>query len=116
MVYFQTKNPNLGKFWRALDRKIWIYFWAILNISRIFGIFYDHLVHFVFIWYIFPVFVSHTKKNLATLTPGDSAHWHLICNGRNHTDPINDCELYNWKTGDQVSWFPKGTALHSKNP
>jgi hypothetical protein len=19
MVYFQTKNPNLGKFWRALD-------------------------------------------------------------------------------------------------
>jgi hypothetical protein len=32
-----------------------------------FGIFYDHLVHFVFIWCIFPVLVSSTKKNLATL-------------------------------------------------
>jgi hypothetical protein len=31
------------------------------------GIFYDHLVHFVFIWYIFPFLVSSTKKNLATL-------------------------------------------------
>jgi hypothetical protein len=32
MVCFQTKNPNLGKFWRALDWKI--------------------LAHFMFIWYI----------------------------------------------------------------
>jgi hypothetical protein len=32
MVYFQTKNPNLGKFWRALDRKILIYFMAICDI------------------------------------------------------------------------------------
>jgi hypothetical protein len=27
----------------------------------------DHLVYFLFIWYIFPVLVSSTKKNLATL-------------------------------------------------
>jgi hypothetical protein len=40
---------------------------AIWNILRPFGKFYDHLVHFVFIWYIFPVLVSCTKKNLATL-------------------------------------------------
>jgi hypothetical protein len=32
-----------------------------------FGIFCDHLVHFLFIWYIFPVLVSCGKKNLATL-------------------------------------------------
>jgi hypothetical protein len=25
MVYFQTKNPNLGKFWTALDWKMLIY-------------------------------------------------------------------------------------------
>jgi hypothetical protein len=43
------------------------YFMAIWNILQIFGIFYDHSVHFVFIWYIFPVLVSFTKKNLATL-------------------------------------------------
>jgi hypothetical protein len=41
---------------------------AIWNILQTFGIFYDHLVQFVFIWYIFPVLVSDTMKNLATLT------------------------------------------------
>jgi hypothetical protein len=29
MVSFQTKNPNLGKFWRTLDWKMLIYFMAI---------------------------------------------------------------------------------------
>jgi hypothetical protein len=29
---------------------------SICHILRTFGIFYDHLVHFVFIWYIFYVF------------------------------------------------------------
>jgi hypothetical protein len=53
MVSFQTKNLNLGKFWRALDWKMLIYFMAIWNILQTFRIFYDHLVHFVFIWYIF---------------------------------------------------------------
>jgi hypothetical protein len=32
MVYFQTKNPDLGKFTRALEWKMLIYFMAILNI------------------------------------------------------------------------------------
>jgi hypothetical protein len=40
---------------------------AIWNVLRTFKIFYDHLVHFVLIWYIFHVLVSCTKKNLATL-------------------------------------------------
>jgi hypothetical protein len=40
---------------------------AIWNILQTFGIFYDPLVHFAFIWYIFLVLVSCTKKNLATL-------------------------------------------------
>jgi hypothetical protein len=69
MVYFQTKNPNLGKFLSALDWKVSIYFMAIWNIIQTFGKIYDHLAHFVFIWYIFPVLVSFTKKNLATLKP-----------------------------------------------
>jgi hypothetical protein len=67
MVYFQTKNTNLGKFWRAFDWKILIYFMAIWYILLIFGIFYDHLVLFVSIWYIFAVLASWTMKNLATL-------------------------------------------------
>jgi hypothetical protein len=32
MVYLQTKNPNLGKFWRALEGEMLIYFKAIWNI------------------------------------------------------------------------------------
>jgi hypothetical protein len=74
MVSFQTKNPNLGKFWRAnfayvyifcKDWKLLIYFMTIRNILR---------TYFMTIWYIlfsfwciFPVLVSYTKKNLATL-------------------------------------------------
>jgi hypothetical protein len=54
MVSFQTKNPNLGKFWRALDWKMLIYFTAIWNILQIFGIFYDHLAHFFRFWYHAP--------------------------------------------------------------
>jgi hypothetical protein len=64
---FKPKNPNLCKFGRALDWKMFIYITAIWNILVTFGIFYDHLVHFLFIWYIFPVLVSCAKKNLATL-------------------------------------------------
>jgi hypothetical protein len=60
MVYSQNKNPNLGKFWRALDGEMLLKFMAIGNILQTFRIFHDHLVHFMFIWYIFP-------KNLATL-------------------------------------------------
>jgi hypothetical protein len=52
MVSFQTQNSNLGTILRALHWKMLIYFRAIWNILQIFGIFYDQLVHFVFIWYI----------------------------------------------------------------
>jgi hypothetical protein len=38
MVCFQTKNLNLGKFWRALE-------WKILHI------FYDRLEYFTAVWY-----------------------------------------------------------------
>jgi hypothetical protein len=38
MVYFQTKNPNLGKFWRVLQWKLLAHF--------------CRLVYFTAIWYI----------------------------------------------------------------
>jgi hypothetical protein len=69
MVHFQTKNPNLGKFWGSLEWKMLVYFMVIWNILWQFGIFYGHLEHFnaiwnilwpfgnvVVIWYIFPRF------------------------------------------------------------
>jgi hypothetical protein len=72
MVSFWTKNHNLGKFWRALDCKMLIYFMAIRNIFKTSVIFYDHLCKFVT---FFPVLVSCTKKNLATLHWSVSATW-----------------------------------------
>jgi hypothetical protein len=53
MVSFQTKNPNLSK-GPHLDGKMLKYFMAIWNILRLFGIFYDHLVHFFRFWYHVP--------------------------------------------------------------
>jgi hypothetical protein len=57
MVCFQTKNPNLGKFWRVLLWKILVYFMTIWSILRPSEIFCGHLViTYVVIWYIFPRF------------------------------------------------------------
>jgi hypothetical protein len=67
MVSFQTKNPNLGKIRRALDWKMLIYFMSIWNILQTFGMFYDPLVHLCSFGTFFPVSVSCTEKNLATL-------------------------------------------------
>jgi hypothetical protein len=79
MVYFQTKNPNLCKFWRVLNWKLLIYFIAIWNIYRHLGYFMTiWYAHLVFIWYIFPVLVSCTMKNLATLLASRFAHNYLV--------------------------------------
>jgi hypothetical protein len=67
MVCFQTKNPNLGKFWRALDWKMLIYFMPIRNSLQTFGIFYNHLALLCSFGTFLPVLVSCIKKNLATL-------------------------------------------------
>jgi hypothetical protein len=67
MVHFQTKIPNLGKFWRVV------------------GILYGHLVYLSAFWYILlpfgifsPVLVCCVKKNLATLLLV------LFCDGEFH--------------------------------
>jgi hypothetical protein len=73
---FETKIPNLGKFWMALDWKMLIYVMAIWNIFHTLGIIYDLLVHFLFIWYIFAVLVECTKKTLATQR--NSCLWALV--------------------------------------
>jgi hypothetical protein len=44
MVCFQTKNPNLEKIWRVLQRKMLVYFMDTSSILRSFVIFYLHLV------------------------------------------------------------------------
>jgi hypothetical protein len=44
MVNFQTKNPDLGKFWRALEWKRLLYSIAIWNTLQLFGTNYGRLV------------------------------------------------------------------------
>jgi hypothetical protein len=64
MVCFQTQNPNFGKNFRASDWKMLIYFMVIWNILWISGIFCDHSVHIVLIWYIFSCFgIMHQEKS-----------------------------------------------------
>jgi hypothetical protein len=76
MVCFQTKNPNLGKFWRVLQWKILVYFKTVWSILLSFEIFYGHLVYFMYVWsfgIFFPDLVFGTKNNLATLPWGTVA-------------------------------------------
>jgi hypothetical protein len=54
-IWVNFEGPKIGKCWNIL--------WP-------FGIFYGHLGYFKTIWYIFPVWVSCAKKNLATLDMG----------------------------------------------
>jgi hypothetical protein len=58
------------------DVGIFYGFWSIL---RPFCIFYDHWAFFVEIWYIYPVLVYFTKKNLATLVKNPTLGY-LPCN------------------------------------
>jgi hypothetical protein len=46
-------------------------FYYHLIYLRPIDIFYGHLVYFVVIWYIFPMLVCCTKKNLATLSSNE---------------------------------------------
>jgi hypothetical protein len=65
---FQTKNANFGKYCRVLQWKMLVYFMTFgLFHGHFCTIFYDPLLYFVVIRYIFPVLVGSSKKNLATL-------------------------------------------------
>jgi ABC-type dipeptide/oligopeptide/nickel transport system permease component len=56
MVYFQTKNPILGKFWKALQWTM-VYFMPSWNMKWPFGIFYGCFAYLVYC----------VKKNMATM-------------------------------------------------
>jgi hypothetical protein len=67
---FQTKYPNLGKLWRALQWKMWAFLWP-------FSTFYGHLVHFMAIWYIlwpFGTFYGHLEHFIAIWHNGYRGH------------------------------------------
>jgi hypothetical protein len=56
MVCFQTKNPNLGKFWRVLQHKILV------------CTFYGHFVHFTDFCYIIYIIICTYMYNLVSFS------------------------------------------------
>jgi hypothetical protein len=70
MIYFQTKNSNLGKFWTAFEWKRLVCYLDIWNI-HITAIWYMlwPLANLVESWYISPVFVNCGKSG----NPGAAA-------------------------------------------
>jgi hypothetical protein len=64
MVYFQTKDPNLGKFGRVLQWNMLIYYIVIWSILWPFYIFDGHVLYFMVIYYISPRFcmLCHEKS------------------------------------------------------
>jgi hypothetical protein len=65
MAHFQTKNPDLGTFWRILQWKMLVYYTAIGSISRLLGIVCGLLAYFMVIWYFYRFGMLH--QTLATL-------------------------------------------------
>jgi hypothetical protein len=71
MIYFQTNNYNLGKFWRALQWKMLVYFMDIWSILLYiiwytlwqFGIFYGYW------FYIIPVLVCCNQEKSGNPVP-----------------------------------------------
>jgi hypothetical protein len=62
MAYFQTKKPNLGKFWSDLQLKLLVYFMVIRSILWPLGILCGPLVYFMVIWYTFHVWDVVPRK------------------------------------------------------
>jgi hypothetical protein len=68
MVYFQTKTPSFGTFWKPIERKILISFMTIWHtcVRKLYFMAVWHM-YVVAIRYIMPILVYCVKKNLATL-------------------------------------------------
>jgi hypothetical protein len=90
MVCFQTQNPNLGKFWKALLRKILVYFMTIWSMLWPLEIFYIHLVYFVVILYIFPRFgiLDREKSGNPEQMDGSIARCRTSRHAKNRINPF----------------------------
>jgi hypothetical protein len=93
MAYFQTKNSNLGKYWRSLQWKILVYFMAIWYmyfsakwyILWVFGIFFRFGIVFHILvcctkkiwqpWGLSPFPVFSCRGNILDINQGDRIGW-----------------------------------------
>jgi hypothetical protein len=70
MVYFQTRNHNLGKFWRVLQ---WYILWPFGQFSKFLEYFIALLVYFVDTWHVFPIFGTLCREKSGNPDPFQSA-------------------------------------------
>jgi hypothetical protein len=86
MVYFQTENPNLGKFWRALEWKMLAYFLTIWNILWPFGKIYGRLVwvvccDLVYYYYFNLVYLDQEKSGNPGVAAEKKRFGYIQCYG-----------------------------------
>jgi hypothetical protein len=106
MVCFQTKNPNLIKFWRVLQWTVMVYFIDTWSILGSFVLVYGQWVQFVVIWYIFSRFgILCQEKSLVKL------HKHTTVAAENSSMYINlgnFCNLGTYRKTVQRQQSPNG--------
>jgi hypothetical protein len=72
-----------------------IYFMAIWNTSRIFGIFCDHSVLIVLIWYIFSCFgIKHKEKSG---NPGSGPEFFVYFRKMKRRKSFGHSDVFKWK-------------------
>jgi hypothetical protein len=105
---FQTKNPNLGKFWRVYQ--------AMGDV----GIFYGHLVYFMAIWYILVYFtaiwyISWHFGTLFLVAPRKILQPWSWCKWHSHyfdsCDNYNDLLLMRWLFNKKLNYHFKSYFL-----
>jgi hypothetical protein len=66
MIYFHSKNQNVGIIGLALEWSCWCILWTLECLRQI-DKFYGHLVYFVVVWNIFTILACCKKINMAIL-------------------------------------------------
>jgi hypothetical protein len=81
MVYFQTKNPNLGKFCRVLQWMMLVYFMSVSSILQPYAVICFHLVYFKVCFFPFGYFVPRKiwqpcfREQLGKLVQRQTESW-----------------------------------------
>jgi hypothetical protein len=80
MVYFETQNPNLGNYWKVLQRKMLVYFMAIWSIVRLFNTLYSHLLNLLCVHLVyFPSFEMLGQEKSGNPAPKQGVRSPKIC-------------------------------------
>jgi hypothetical protein len=122
MVYFQTKNPNSGKFCRFLRWKMSVYFMAIWSILRPFGIMYVYLVYFSRFGILYQeksgnpdLFDDNVLWHASSFVRAVSNFWRQSANSSS-TAILESCDAWRSWTRGKNSYDYRGLLLKGTTP